>query len=152
MESDERVVPGGGADPAVDPAADLLHGLLKPLGREQYLSPAGLRYTRGSEEGHRLKHLARHLEDQPERPGKHGVFEGSMAEFLQVIDDGYRRAQAGERGTRRRDESGRVVWEIDFSDRIGFVGGREGGRQGRPPARRLRLVVDQDRVITAFPF
>jgi hypothetical protein len=132
--------------------SDWLPGLLKPLGRDEYLSPAGLRYTRGSEEGHRLKHVARHLEDQPQRPGRHGVFAGSLADFLQLIDQGFLRAKEGGQGTRQRIESGRTVFEIDFSQPIGFVGGQEGGRLGRPSARRLRLIVDQDRVITAFPY
>lgn len=62
--------------------ANLRYGLLKDLGGENYLSPAGLRYTKGSEEGHRLKHVGRHLEDQPTRPSPHGVFYGDMQQVL----------------------------------------------------------------------
>ncbi len=45
---------------------DLLYGLLKETGRQRYVSPEGLQYNPGSEEGHRLKHLERHLKDQPD--------------------------------------------------------------------------------------
>ncbi len=48
-----------------DSTSNLLYGLLKDTGREVYVSPAGLRYTRGSEEGHRLKHIEKHLKDIP---------------------------------------------------------------------------------------
>ncbi len=61
--------------------SDLLYGLLKKIGRDRYLSPAGIEYGPGSEEGHRLKHIERHLTDQPSRAGPHGVFDGSMEDF-----------------------------------------------------------------------
>jgi hypothetical protein len=40
----------------------------------------------------------------------------------------------------------------DLRRRIGFVGGQQGWRQGNPPATHVRLVLEDDRVITAFPF
>lgn len=130
----------------------LLHGLLRSVGQEEYLSPAGLRYTRGSADGHRLKHLARHLEDQPDRSGRHGVFYGDMEQVLKQIDLGYTRATQRSPKTSIREEDGRTVYEATFDEPIGFIGGREGARLRRPPANRLRLVTDQDRVITAFPY
>ena len=135
----------------VDPSAPL-YGVLRAEGREVYVSPAGLRYTRGSEEGHRLKHLQRHLADQPERPGRHGVFNGDMPQVLRWIDDGYQRARQSQPGTSQRQEQGRTVYEADFPQPIGFVGGREGNRRGRPATKQLRVVTEEDRVITAFPF
>ena len=131
---------------------NLLYGLLKDTGREVYVSPAGLRYTRGSEEGHRLKHLEKHLKDIPDRPGKHGVFGGDMAQALRWIDDAYTRGKQGAKGVRQRDEDGRTVFEVPFTKTIGFIGGRDGKRENNPDAKRLRLVVDGDQVITAFPF
>ena len=131
---------------------NLLYGLLKDTGREVYVSPAGLRYTRGSEEGHRLKHLKKHLKDIPDRPGKHGVFYGDMAQVLRWIDDAYTRGKQGAKGVRQRDEDGRTVYEVPFTKTIGFIGGRDGKRENNPDAKRLRLVVDGDQVITAFPF
>lgn len=135
-----------------DASENLLYGLLKDTGREVYVSPAGLRYTRGSEEGHRLKHLKKHLKDIPDRPGKHGVFDGDMAQVLRWIDDAYTRGKQGAKGVRQRDEDGRTVYEVPFTKTIGFIGGRDGKRDNNPDAERLRLVVDGDQVITAFPF
>jgi hypothetical protein len=133
-------------------ASELLHGLLKNAGREVYLSPAGLRYTRGSEEGHRLKHIEKHLKDIPDRPGKHGVFDGDMAQVLRWIDDAYTRGKQGAKGVRKREDDGRTIYEVPFTKPIGFIGGRDGKRDNHPDAKRLRLVVDGDQVITAFPF
>jgi hypothetical protein len=138
--------------PSAGKDEDLLHGLLKEVGNEDYLSPAGLRYTRGGEEGHRLKHLARHLEDQPDRPGKHGVFIGDMPQVLKWLDEAYGRALAGAKGTSKREEDGRTVYEASFSKPIGYIGGRDGARQKNPDSKRLRMVVDDNRLITAFPF
>ena len=130
----------------------LRYDWLRPLGRDEYQSPAGLRYTRGSEEGHRLKHLAKHLQDQPDRPGRHGVFSGDMPQVLRWLDEAYTRGQSGQPGTRRRSEQARTIYEVSFDRELGYIGGREGRRLGHPTSRRLRLVVEQDRVITAFPF
>ena len=50
------------------------------------------------------------------------------------------------------DEDRRTVIEADFDTPIGYIGGRDGKRDNHLPARRLRLVVDDTDVITAFPF
>lgn len=131
---------------------NLLYGLLRDTGREDYVSPAGLHYTRGSEEGHRLKHLERHLNDQPDRPGSHGVFDGDMPQVLRWIDEAYSRAKSKAKGTSQREEEGRVVYEVNFATPIGYIGGREGARKKNPDCKRLRIVIDGNRVITAFPF
>lgn len=133
-------------------AEPLLHGMLRPLGRDVYVSPAGLRYTPGSADGHRLEHLARHLEDQPNRSGRHGVFSGDMEQVLKRIDLGYTRAKQRGPMTSMRVEEERTVFEVTFEEPIGYVGGREGARLRRPATNKLRLVTEQDRVITAFPF
>jgi hypothetical protein len=130
----------------------LLHGLLRQLGREEYASPAGLRYTSGSAEGHRLQHLARHLEDQPDRSGRHGVFAGDMEQFLKSIDLTYTRANERKPRTSMKREDERTIYEMTFDQPIGYIGGREGARLKRPRTDKLRLVTEQDRVITAFPY
>jgi len=130
----------------------LLYGILRETAADDYLSPAGLRYTRGSAEGHRLQHIERHLVDDPSRPGKHGVFDGDMPQVIRWIDEAYELAKRGARGTKKSEEDGRVVYEASFSKPIGYVGGRDGRRDNNPDARRLRLVVDGNKVITAFPF
>ena len=129
----------------------LKYGYLQEIAPDDFLSPGGLRYTRGSEQGHRLKHLARHLEDHPSRD-VHGVFYGDMPQVLRWLDDVYERAKSGAKGTKRKEERGRITFEAGFSKPIGYVGGKRGKREGNPEVRDVRLVVDKDRVITAFPF
>ena len=133
-------------------SVDLKYGLLKEIGEEVYLSPAGLRYTKGSDEGHRLKHVEKHLSDQPDRPGSHGVFYGDMPQVLRWIDEAFEASERGDRGVSSRQDQGMTVIEMRFDKPIGFVGGQTGKRKNHPDADRLRLVIDKDRVITAFPF
>lgn len=127
-----------------------LYGILREVSREKYVSPAGLVYARGSAEGHRLEHLKRHTKDDPGRPGSHGVFDGGMEGALKTIDRAYERAKKGERTTTKKDQ-GRTIYTVDLGSRIGFVGGRDGNRKRKPMARRVRIVLDGDRVITAYP-
>lgn len=138
--------------PRGPPAEPPRYGYLKEIGPEDFLSPAGLRYTRGSQEGHRLKHLAKHLKDQPDRPGSHGVFEADMPQVLRWLDEVFQRAQREEPGTSRRQERDRWVLEAAFDEAVGYVGGSTGARRGHPETRQIRLVVEDNRVITAFPF
>ena len=135
-------------------AADdsLRYGLLKETAPDDFMSLGGLRYTRGSEQGHRLKHIERHLEDDPDRPGKHGVFNGDMPQVLRWLDEAYTLGKRGAQGTKKIEEDGRTVYEVSFLKPIGFIGGRDGRRAKHPDARRIRLVVDGNKVITAFPF
>lgn len=148
--SDKESVKGVTGQSQPSDAPELLHGLLKDLGNERYISPQGLLFTRGSAEGHRLAHLERHTVDDPSRPGKHGVFDGGMPGALKTIDRAYERAKKGQRTTKEMDE-GRTIYTVDMGSRVGYVGGRDGNRLKKPMARRVRLVVDQNRVITAFP-
>ena len=129
-----------------------LYGFLTEIGPKRYESVAGLVYGPGSEEGHRLKHIARHLEDQPDRPGSHGVFKGEMKAFLETIDEAYLRAKKGAKGTTKMEDDGSMVYEVTFEKAIGFIGGEAGGRKKNPPTKKIRLVVRGDNVITAFPF
>lgn len=125
---------------------------LETIGNQTYRSPQGLIYRRGSAEGHRLKHLERHLRNDASRPGSHGVFEGDMVEFLTKIDDAYQRAKRKDKGTKQYDEEGRTIYEASFAKSIGYLGGEQGKRRKNPKLNRLRLVVDGEAVITAFPF
>lgn len=130
---------------------DFKYRILKPLGRDRYESPAGLIYAPGSEEGHRLSHIARHLEDQPDRPGSHGVFDGDMAAFLVAIDDAYKRARGHAKGTKSKLEDGMTIYEAPFDQTIGYLGGTEGARKKNPKLKKLRLVLRDRNLITAFP-
>ncbi len=128
---------------------DLLYGLLREVSRDRYVSPAGLQYGPGSEEGHRLEHLRRHVKDIPNRP-VHGVFDGDMEGALKTIDQAYERAKQGTRTTKKVDR-GRIIYSVDMGKRIGFIGGQSGSRKGNPLARRVRLVLEGTNVITAYP-
>ncbi len=125
---------------------------LTEVGPDRYKSPAGLFYNRGSEEGHRLKHLARHLEDQPNRPGSHGVFNGDLTQALKWIDEAYQKATKGDRSARTRKEDESTIYEVTFEKSIGYIGGSDGKRRHNPPTKRIRIVVMGPNVITAFPF
>jgi hypothetical protein len=125
---------------------------LKEVGKNRFESPAGLLYKPGSEEGHRLKHIERHLKDIPDRPGSHGVFEGTMLEFLMAIDDAVTRAKRKLKGTSMEEDDGAMVYEAAFDKSIGFLGGETGKRKKNPKVKKMRVVVRDDAVITAFPF
>ncbi|WP_442508783.1 hypothetical protein SH528x_000315 [Novipirellula sp. SH528] len=129
---------------------ELLYGLLREVSKDRYISPAGLQYTPGSAEGHRLEHLRRHTKDDPSRPGSHGVFDGDMEGALKTIDRAYLKAKEGTRTTKSVDD-GRTIYTVDLGGRVGFVGGRDGGRKRNPMARRVRIVLEGTRVITAYP-
>lgn len=139
------------ADASSDEGAALKYGLLREVQPDRFLSPAGLMYGPGSQEGHRLRHLERHLQDAPTRAGPHGVFDGEFPEVLAIIDEGYQRAKAAKSGVTTEKQAQRTIHTINLGRRIGYVGGREGNRRDRPQARRLRIVLEGNRVITAFP-
>ncbi len=131
-------------------SADLAK-LLTKVGRDEFVSPAGLHYSRGSQHGHRLRHLEAHTRDEPHRVGSHGVYNTTdIAKVIQLIDEASRQARRGER-TRKEYEEGREVYLVNLGRPIGYVGGESGARQGNPPAKKLRLVLEGDQVITAFP-
>lgn len=144
----------GEVDDSQPPAIDdptLRYGFLRQIGDDRFISPAGLQYLPGSQEGHRLKHLERHTEDQPNRPGSHGVFDGDMAAVVRMLDEAYLKAKQDATGVTTQQDQGRTIHTINMGKRIGYVGGREGNRRRKPMARRLRLVLEGTRVITAYP-
>jgi len=144
--------PSSPSRPSVNsPTAGDLQKILRSNSRAVYQSPAGLRYTRGSQQGHRLKHLMAHTRDQPDRPGQHGVFDSAdPAEVVALVDEAYLQAQTG-RDTRTQREEERIVYDVNLRRRIGYIGGTSGNRKNHPAAKHLRLVVEGDRLITAFP-
>lgn len=154
--ADRAEPPSGRAEPrvserpsGVDPTAE--GGVLEPIGRDTYRSPAGLVYGRGSVHGTRLRHLLSHTADEPDRPGQHGVFdETSLDPLIVLVDEAYLQALRGEH-TRKQVEDDRTVYTVDMRRRIGYIGGESGGRRDHPAARHVRLVLDGERLITAFP-
>jgi hypothetical protein len=128
-----------------------LSDVLTETGRDTYRSAAGLRYTRGSQHGTRLAHLMSHTRDESDRVGQHGVFDSDdPATVVRLVDEAYVKALAGEDSTSDR-EGDQTVYLIDMKRRVGYVGGQSGNRRGKPAAHYIRLVVQGDRLITAFP-
>lgn len=124
---------------------------LKPIDRGRLLSPAGLIYARGPQGEHRVDHVMRHAEDDPNRP-QHGVFNGSREEILQLIDEAYQLIQQNSKRVNRQSEGDRTEYTIRFDRPIGYEGGRNGKRNSYPQVNRLRLVLeDGTSVITAYP-
>ena len=153
-ESRSSAAPGGNesADEA-DETSDVgaaPYGSLEEVRPDVWRSPAGLLYEPGSAEGHRLKHLARHLKDDRSRP-IHGVFLESMAEVLEQIDQAYRWSQEQDSRATIRQERGRTVIVARFDSPIGYVGGERGEDDDHPQVRRLQLILEDRKVITAYP-
>lgn len=133
------------------PDANEIEKIVSSSSREVYHSPAGLRYTGGSQQGHRLRHVMAHAQDKPDRPGQHGVFDNDdPTTVVELIDEAYLQAQTG-RDTRTQREEERTVYDVNMRRRIGYIGGTSGNRRNQPAAKHLRLVVEGDRLITAFP-
>ncbi len=129
--------------------------ILDHVENDVFVSPAGLRYTKGSVHGHRLKHLMAHTRDEPNRPGPHGVFDSTdAAEVVKLVDEAFLQALSGKK-SRQEIERDRTVYAVDMGRRIGYVGGETGQRQGHPVARYLQIVVETDeagpKFITAYP-
>jgi hypothetical protein len=110
-----------------------------------------LKYGPGSQEGHRLKHVLRHDNDLPDRPGKHGVFDGDQDEMLEVIDEAWSLVKSNATAVRTSHEGSRDIHD-DLKRRIGFVGGQVGNERGKPAAAHLRLIVEGDSIISAYPY
>jgi len=124
---------------------------LNEVGRNRFESPAGLLYTPGSQQGHRLKHLMMHAEDEPNRAGQHGVFDDSETiDVVKLVDEAYEQALTG-KSTKTSREGNRTVYTVNLGRRIGYIGGQSGGRRNHPSANYLRIVLEGERVITAFP-
>lgn len=145
-----RPPPGGKEQ---DPKSKSELGQLRDLGGKVWESAAGLKYGPGSQEKHRLLHVMKHAKDEPDRPGKHGVFagEGIRKNVLALIDEAYLKALAGGRNVNKKNEGSRVVYTVDMGRPVGYVGGRVGNQQGKPQAYKVRLVLEGTSVITAFP-
>ena len=125
---------------------------LSEFGRDSYRSPAGLVYKMGPRREHRIEHIMRHAEDQPTRSGPHGVFHAkSQNDVLRLQDRAYSMIKTNDRGVKKGSGGRNDEYTIDMPNVIGFVGGEAGGRQGKPKTKRMKLILDGDAVITAYP-
>ncbi len=135
------------------PTASAAKGVkLKKIGKETWLSPAGLSYRGRDPAGlTRVEHIARHLKDQPTREGPHGVFDGGSEVAFAVIDEAWRIAQ--QRRLRPKKEGDRSSYTVSMGRRIGYLGGRKGTARRHPPLTHLLIVfrTGTKEIVTAFP-
>jgi hypothetical protein len=126
-------------------------GELRDIGGKVFQSTAGLYYRPGSQEGHRIRHILRHHQDNPDRP-VHGVFDGDRNEVFAVIDEAYLYTfDHGPPRVSTEQDDGRTIYRVDLGRRIGYVGGQSGRRQRHPAARHVQLILEGTNVITAYP-
>lgn len=126
-------------------------GYLKDIGRNRFQSPAGLLYTMGPNREHRIDHILRHAEDESTRP-VHSVFDGSREEILATIDEAYELVKAKSPRVRSSRSDGNDEYKIRMNRKVGYEGGQGGKRKGYPPLTNIKLILDGNRIITAYPF
>ena len=119
---------------------------LKDIGRNQYLSPAGLVYTGGRE--HRVDHVLRHCSDDPSKP-THGVFLGDAIDVMKMVDEAFELAKSGKANPKKSGD--KTTYTVSMGRVVGHTGGQKAKRGGRKELRRIKLVLAENRVITAFP-
>ena len=125
---------------------------LKEIGRDRYQTPAGLLYTMGSRGEHRIEHVMRHAQDQPNRHA-HGVFigNGDQDAVLQIIDDAYELVKSKSPRAKYESSKGNDKYDVDMQRKVGFEGGKKGQRSNNRALNKVRMILDDNRVITAFP-
>ncbi len=124
---------------------------LQPVSGDDLQSPAGLLYGMGGGGEHRLDHVMRHARDDLSRPA-HGVFDGDQTTILKLIDEAYQMVKDKSKYVKAESSQGNQEYTISIGRKIGFEGGEKGQRSKNRPLRVLRLILDGNRVITAYPF
>jgi hypothetical protein len=125
---------------------------LESAGGKNLKSPAGLIYTAGRSE-HRADHVLRHAADIPNRQGIHGVFNADGEDVFRLLDEAYELIKTqSDRVKSKPSDDGKTEYVIDMQREIGFKGGEEGQKQNHPKLYKIKLVLAEDRVITAFPY
>lgn len=125
---------------------------LKEVGRDRYETPAGLLYTMGGGGEHRIEHVMRHAKDQPNRPA-HGVFigNGDQDTVLKIIDEAYELVKGKSPRAKYESSQGKDKYDVDMQRKVGFDGGKKGQRNNGRSLNKVRMILDGNRVITAFP-
>jgi hypothetical protein len=124
---------------------------LQPAGGRNLKSPAGLIYGMGPDGEHRVDHVMRHARDDLARPS-HGVFDGDQQAILQTIDDAYELIKSKSKYVKTEPSQGNTAYSVSLGRRIGYEGGEKGQRSNNKPLKSIRLILDGDRVITAYPY
>jgi RHS repeat-associated protein len=126
-------------------------GILRSAGNGSWISRGGLRYGPDPNFGNRVRHVLQHAADIPGRTGSHGVFDAGRRGVLGLVDDAWAIAQRGGSGVTVSTQGARTVYTVDMGRRVGFVGGKAGAAAGNPAASHVRLVLQGNDVVTAFP-
>lgn len=111
----------------------------------QFRSPAGLKYS-----GNNIDHVLLHCKDNTSKP-THGIFVGGGAEVMQMVDEAYEKVKSGDRSVDSEKSRGRMTHIVSMGRVVGHTGGQKAKKRGRDELRKIKLVLDGDRVITAFP-
>jgi hypothetical protein len=123
---------------------------LKDIGGNRYTSPAGLLFTPSRAE-HRIDHVLKHCKDDTSKPA-HGIFIGDEVEVFKTIDEAYEQVKAKSRRVESQKDRGKDTYTVSMNRKVGYDGGAKGKRNGGRDLTRIKLVlVDGNRVITAFP-
>jgi hypothetical protein len=123
---------------------------LRSVGKNRFESPAGLVYTMGPRGEHRVDHVLRHGRDMPERP-VHSVFDGGRNDILAVIDEAYSLVKSNSPRARSSNSRGNDEHTVRMQRKVGYEGGQKGKRKGYPALENVKLILDGNRVITAYP-
>ncbi len=124
---------------------------LTSIGRNKLQSPAGLIYGMGGGGEHRVDHVMRHGRDDTSRPS-HGVFEGDKDAILAVIDEAYEMIKSKSKYVKSEESRGNMAYTISMGKKIGHEGGQKGKRNNHRPLKSVRLILDGNKVITAYPY
>ena len=116
-------------------------------------SPEGLKYTMGSGGEHRTEHVLRHAVDMPNRP-THSVFNVQGDDVFRLIDEAYAlvKSKSSRVKAEPKDDRGITAYVIDMKRQTGYKGGQSGKRKKHPKLNKVKLILADNRVITAYPY
>jgi len=134
---------GGGVE-----AGKAARAWMKDIGRNQFQSPAGLIYTGGRE--HRIDHVLLHCKDNPSKP-THGVFVGDAVTVMKMVDEAYELVKSGSSKVDSSKSGDKMTHTASMGRVVGHTGGKKAQREGKRELRKIKLVLADNRVITAFP-
>lgn len=138
-------------DSASNDSASTDSEFLVSIGGDRFQSPAGLIYGMGGGGEHRIDHVMRHARDDPGRPA-HGVFHGDRNEILQLLDEVYELIKSDSPAVDSESSRGNMAYTVKLDRKVGYEGGQKGRRNGNRDLESVRLILDGNKVITAYPY
>jgi hypothetical protein len=93
-----------------------------------------------------------HTRDNAEKPS-HGVFDvTTQDEVLALIDEAFDLTRKrGPPQVVTEEEGDRTAYTVNLNRKVGHAGGQSGARRRKPPLQKVKIVVEETRVITAYP-